>query len=77
MAWASSGSTNSELIDNMARNGILGEVIEGSGVNPETAIERISRAMKKVDRANYVRNKKDAYEDSPQYVIYLVLGYSC
>ncbi|KAE9404606.1 protein-L-isoaspartate O-methyltransferase [Gymnopus androsaceus JB14] len=68
MAWSCTGSSNAELIDNMARSGILGEVVEGSGVESETAVERIARAMKKVDRANYVRDKRDAYQDSPQSI---------
>ncbi|KAJ3764038.1 Pcmt1-prov protein [Lentinula raphanica] len=56
MAWSSSGSSNAELIDNMLRNGIL------------AASARVARAMKKVDRANYVRDRRDAYQDSPQSI---------
>ncbi len=63
MAWSCSGKTNAELIDNMAREGILGDTAKGS-----TEADKIARAMKKVDRANYVRDKRDAYQDSPQYV---------
>ncbi|KAF5389612.1 hypothetical protein D9757_004212 [Collybiopsis confluens] len=74
MAWSCSGNSNVELIDNMARAGILGEVvggvIDGTSSNETeaaAAVERIARAMKNVDRAHYVRVKKmDAYEDSPQ-----------
>ncbi|EEB92493.1 hypothetical protein MPER_08986 [Moniliophthora perniciosa FA553] len=32
--------------------------------------ERVAQAIAKVDRANYVRNKSDAYEDSPQTIGY-------
>ncbi|KAH7878601.1 protein-L-isoaspartate O-methyltransferase [Lentinula edodes] len=72
MAWTSSGSSNAELIDNMLRNGILGkvvgDVVDGNKSEAECASDRIARAMKKVDRANYVRDKRDAYEDSPQTI---------
>ncbi|KAJ3736801.1 protein-L-isoaspartate O-methyltransferase [Lentinula guzmanii] len=72
MAWTSTGSSNAELIDNMLRNGILGEVVgavvDGSQSEAEAASERVARAMKKVDRANYVRDKRDAYQDSPQSI---------
>ncbi|KAJ4489924.1 protein-L-isoaspartate O-methyltransferase [Lentinula aciculospora] len=72
MAWTSTGSSNAELIDNMLRNGILGDVVadvvDGSKSEAEAASGRIARAMKKVDRANYVRDKRDAYEDSPQSI---------
>ncbi|KIK68660.1 hypothetical protein GYMLUDRAFT_36138 [Collybiopsis luxurians FD-317 M1] len=72
MAWSCSGSSNAELIDNMAQSGILGEVVggvvDGGGQQTEAAAARIARAMKKVDRANYVRNKRDAYEDAPQSI---------
>uniref|UniRef100_A0A0W0GCJ4 Protein-L-isoaspartate O-methyltransferase n=1 Tax=Moniliophthora roreri TaxID=221103 RepID=A0A0W0GCJ4_MONRR len=57
MAWRSSGRTNAELIANMANNGIFHS-------------ERVAKAMAKVDRANYVRDKSDAYEDSPQTIGY-------
>ncbi|EIN08614.1 protein-L-isoaspartate O-methyltransferase [Punctularia strigosozonata HHB-11173 SS5] len=52
MAWRSSGSTNSELIANMAKNGIF-------------SATEVQTAMAKVDRANYVVNKRDAYVDAP------------
>ncbi|KAJ3819715.1 Pcmt1-prov protein [Lentinula raphanica] len=72
MAWTSSGSSNAELIDNMLRNGILGEVVtdvvDGSKSEAEAASARVARAMKKVDRANYVRDRRDAYQDSPQSI---------
>jgi len=53
MAWRCTGKTNTELIANMKSNGIFNS-------------ERVMRAMNAVDRANYVLNKGDAYEDSPQ-----------
>jgi len=53
MAWYSSGSTSAELISNMAKNGLISS-------------SRVINAMKAVDRGNYVLNKRDAYEDSPQ-----------
>jgi len=55
MAWRCSGSTNVELIENMARKGLINSA-------------RVINAMKKVDRANYVLDKRDAYEDAPQRI---------
>ncbi|KAL0959762.1 hypothetical protein HGRIS_011452 [Hohenbuehelia grisea] len=55
MAWRCTGNTNAELIANMAANGIISSA-------------RVTKAMAKVDRANYVRNKLTAYEDSPQTI---------
>ncbi|KAA1474486.1 protein-L-isoaspartate O-methyltransferase [Dentipellis sp. KUC8613] len=55
MAWFSTGKTNSDLIANMSRNGILKS-------------DRVYEAMEKVDRAHYVVDKADAYIDSPQYI---------
>ncbi|KAI0322927.1 protein-L-isoaspartate O-methyltransferase [Amylostereum chailletii] len=55
MAWKSSGKTNLELIANMTSNNLIHN-------------ERVSTAMSKVDRANYVVDKSDAYRDSPQYI---------
>ncbi|KAL4261643.1 Protein-L-isoaspartate O-methyltransferase [Pleurotus pulmonarius] len=57
MAWRCSGSTNGELISNMAQSGIF-------------TSEAILKAMSKVDRANYVHDKRAAYEDSPQRIGY-------
>ncbi|KZT24906.1 protein-L-isoaspartate O-methyltransferase, partial [Neolentinus lepideus HHB14362 ss-1] len=57
MAWRSSGSTNAELIANMLRYGVFSS-------------ERVAAAMTKVDRANYVLDKGDAYIDSPQRIGY-------
>lgn len=36
----------------------------------------LSKAMTKVDRANYVHDKSAAYEDSPQYVLTICFIYS-
>ncbi|KAK8162940.1 protein-L-isoaspartate O-methyltransferase-like protein [Phyllosticta citrichinensis] len=51
MAWACSGSSNSELINNMAAAGLI-------------TSDRVKRAMLEVDRAHYAPAR--AYEDSPQ-----------
>ncbi|CAA7261191.1 unnamed protein product [Cyclocybe aegerita] len=53
MAWRCTGRTNSQLIANMKANGIFHS-------------ERVMSAMNAVDRARYVLDKADAYEDSPQ-----------
>jgi len=53
MAWTCSGRSNAELIENMAKMGLINS-------------PRVTAAMKKVDRANYVLNKETAYDDSPQ-----------
>ncbi|KAH9836181.1 Pcmt1-prov protein [Rhodofomes roseus] len=55
MAWRCTGATNVELITNMAKHGLINS-------------ERVQAAMKRVDRANYVRNPHEAYEDSPQRI---------
>ncbi|BFZ07334.1 hypothetical protein BsWGS_10373 [Bradybaena similaris] len=57
MAWRSSGSSNTNLVENLARNGIIKH-------------ERVVSAMKKVDRGHYV--KGNAYADSPQSIGYAV-----
>ncbi|KAH9947530.1 Pcmt1-prov protein [Amylocystis lapponica] len=44
MAWRCTGTTNAELIKNMAKHGLVNS-------------ERVLAAMSKVDRANYVYNK--------------------
>ncbi|TBU46696.1 Pcmt1-prov protein [Dichomitus squalens] len=53
MAWRCTGTTNTELIDNMAKSKIINS-------------ERVTKAMTRVDRACYVRQPSAAYEDSPQ-----------
>ncbi|TFK21324.1 Pcmt1-prov protein [Coprinopsis marcescibilis] len=53
MAWRCGGASNSELISNLKNERIL-------------ASDRVAKAMLSVDRANYVLNKRAAYEDSPQ-----------
>lgn len=55
MAWRSSGATNAELIANMQRHQLITSKV-------------VKDAMSKVDRANYVRDKRDAYEDAPQSI---------
>jgi len=51
MAWRCSGATNTELINNLANNGLINS-------------ERVKEAMLKVDRAHYAPARP--YEDSPQ-----------
>lgn len=51
MAWACSGTSNSELVSNMAANGLISS-------------DRVKKAMLGVDRAHYAPSR--AYEDSPQ-----------
>ncbi|KAK4611712.1 Isoaspartate(D-aspartate) O-methyltransferase [Fulvia fulva] len=53
MAWRSSGSTNTSLIDNLFANGLI-------------TSERVATAMKSVDRAHYA--PAAPYQDSPQTI---------
>ncbi|KAH8687287.1 protein-L-isoaspartate O-methyltransferase [Tricladium varicosporioides] len=53
MAWRSSGHSNTELIENLFRNGLI-------------KTERVRDAFMKVDRAHYTPHQYAAYEDSPQ-----------
>ncbi|KAI0301618.1 protein-L-isoaspartate O-methyltransferase [Multifurca ochricompacta] len=55
MAWFCTGATNTELISNLMRNGLI---------NSET----VAAALMSVDRANYVLDKRHAYQDSPQSI---------
>ncbi|EPS45418.1 hypothetical protein H072_571 [Dactylellina haptotyla CBS 200.50] len=55
MAWRSCGTTNSELVENMKRNGLIN--------NNETY-----EAMMKVDRAHFAPSS--AYKDAPQTIGY-------
>ncbi|KAF8156019.1 Pcmt1-prov protein [Crassisporium funariophilum] len=55
MAWRCTGKTNAQLISNMKSNGIFHS-------------EKVMSAMNAVDRANYVHDRADAYEDSPQTI---------
>lgn len=57
MAWRSSGSSNKDLVDNLATNGIIKS-------------DNVLKAMKKVDRADYI--KSSPYTDSPQSIGYAV-----
>ncbi|KAI8445521.1 protein-L-isoaspartate O-methyltransferase [Phakopsora pachyrhizi] len=59
MAWRSHGATNSELVQNLAKNGLINS-------------QRVQDAMCKVDRANYVTEdrKPEAYRDGPQPIGY-------
>mmetsp|Transcript_103383 Transcript_103383/g.183200 ORF Transcript_103383/g.183200 Transcript_103383/m.183200 type:complete len:257 (+) Transcript_103383:60-830(+) len=51
-AWTASGSTNDELVNNLKRDGVI--------TSPE-----VEAVMRKLDRANYVKFKEEAYMDSP------------
>jgi protein-L-isoaspartate(D-aspartate) O-methyltransferase len=53
MAWRSHGSSNSELVNNLKRNGIISDA-------------RVVNAMLAVDRANFC--KTDPYQDCPQSI---------
>ncbi|THU93631.1 Pcmt1-prov protein [Dendrothele bispora CBS 962.96] len=55
MAWRCGGQSNSELIANLAKAHIFNS-------------ELVEKAMDAVDRANYVQDKTEAYEDSPQSI---------
>ncbi|KAJ1311358.1 hypothetical protein OPQ81_009851 [Rhizoctonia solani] len=55
MAWACSGKTNIELVNNMLNAGLFKS-------------ELVGEALRRVDRINYVRNKHEAYYDSPQSI---------
>lgn len=57
MAWRSSGNSNTQLVENLARNGIIKS-------------DRVVNAMLKVDRANFC--KANPYNDSPQSIGYAV-----
>jgi hypothetical protein len=80
MSWTCSGTTNAELIANLMKESSR-IIPSGSRVGPVSALLFGSlpsflcsdayvfnlKAMEKVDRANYVLHKADAYRDSPQY----------
>ena len=53
MAWRCSGNTNAELISNMQNANLIES-------------DTVAEAFKRVDRKNYVLDKRDAYIDSPQ-----------
>ncbi|KAI9509306.1 protein-L-isoaspartate O-methyltransferase [Russula earlei] len=55
MAWSCSGTTNAELISNLIRKKLISS-------------DTVAAAMTAVDRANYVPDKRHAYEDSPQSI---------
>ena len=80
MAWRCTGNTNTQLIHNMSRAGIISSdrVVAVSaaprpnaasyGVYTDLFAVRWFQAMGNVDRAHYVLQKSAAYQDSPQYV---------
>ncbi|GAA5825639.1 hypothetical protein JCM11251_000318 [Rhodosporidiobolus azoricus] len=57
MAWRCSGDSNTALVDNLTRAGIL-------------STPRVIQAFKKVDRKYYVRDEREAYMDSPSPIGY-------
>jgi len=57
MAWRSSGRTHTELVETLARNGIIKS-------------DSVFNAMKQVDRGHYTR--ANSYNDSPQSIGYSV-----
>jgi len=57
MAWRCTGKTNAQLVSNMTASRLLHS-------------ERVVAAFLKVDRANYVLEKSEAYMDSPQPIKY-------
>lgn len=59
MAWRSHGQTNDELVDNLHKNNILES-------------ERVVSIMKRVNRKDFCRSDKTAYDDAPQAIGYAV-----
>ncbi|TEB34048.1 protein-L-isoaspartate O-methyltransferase [Coprinellus micaceus] len=57
MAWRCSGASNAELVANLRSGGIMKS-------------DSVAKAMGDTDRANYVPNKRHAYDDSPQSIGY-------
>eukprot|EP00811_Abedinium_folium_P005798 NODE_15335_length_1055_cov_6.058190.p1 GENE.NODE_15335_length_1055_cov_6.058190~~NODE_15335_length_1055_cov_6.058190.p1 ORF type:complete len:279 (-),score=84.43 NODE_15335_length_1055_cov_6.058190:218-934(-) len=53
MAWRSSGTSNDSLVDNLRAGGCFKH-------------GRVEAAMRRLDRASYVRDTSSAYEDCPQ-----------
>ncbi|KAH8819634.1 protein-L-isoaspartate O-methyltransferase-domain-containing protein [Xylogone sp. PMI_703] len=53
MAWYCSGNTNSELVNNMWKHGLI-------------TSERVKEAMLRVDRGHFCPTQSEAYQDSPQ-----------
>ena len=75
MAWRCSGLTNVELIENMSRNGLINSARVRNVCRVHRPVDRLIsiskpglplQAMKQVERANYVLDKRDAYVDAPQ-----------
>ena len=76
MAWRCTGRSNGELIENMSTNRIISSDAVAA-VRNRLSLNNYQRrrnsslvrqVFKKVDRANYVLDKSDAYIDSPQSV---------
>ena len=57
MAWRSDGRSNDEMVNNLIKNGIIGD-------------ERVISAMRSVDRGNFCTY--DPYRDIPQSIGYAV-----
>lgn len=76
MAWRCSGSTNAELIANMLKNNVFHSQPVANVTSSLPSISSIThcpKAMAKVDRFNYVPLKSSAYQDSPQYVLIIII----
>jgi protein-L-isoaspartate(D-aspartate) O-methyltransferase len=52
--WVSGADTNDNLVNNLKKHYSLSD--------------RVTAAMKRVDRANYCQDKQGAYDDSPQFI---------
>ena len=66
--------TNAELIQNMAKAGIIKSdrvvaVMKCIDYSEEIVLKTHVQAMSKVNRSHYVHHPSTAYEDSPQYVL--------
>jgi protein-L-isoaspartate(D-aspartate) O-methyltransferase len=76
MAWRCSGASNSELINNLARAGLLSTPRCAHCLSPHfgslaelfLAVDRVIEAFRKVDRAYYLSSRGDVYQDSPSYI---------
>lgn len=73
MAWRCTGNTNVELVTNLMHHGLINsESVAAVRASPPISTDDSDilflQAMRSVDRANYVLDKRHAYEDSPQCV---------
>jgi len=59
MAWRSHGETNEELVNNLRKNGIIDS-------------DRVADVMKTVNRGDFCRSERSAYDDAPQSIGFAV-----